>query len=309
MQKVFLFLATTFIFGSSYAQQQLLNPGFETWENEGTATMEPTHWSSLKTADALASLAPEVLSRDAGRNGGYSAVLEVKSAFGIAANGLLTNGRVHADMNPENGYVYTDASQPEWNTPFTQRPDSLVGWFKYEPKSGDKGKIEVILHQGTVGKLPIDATTQANMVGHLRYDITTPSTQWIRFSAPFNYTSSANPDYILVTIACGDSTVSKAGTKLWIDDLELIYNEDEGPSGIKNPNALSSLYHIYAANGFIYFDSQLKEKDTYQIIELSGKVIQEGNIHSQIPFQAAAGLYLVRVQTSKGYFSKKVSIR
>src|SRR5690554_2602134 len=94
-----LVISTSIVF----AQQQLPNSGFENWENEGSATMEPINWSSLKTADALASMAPEVLSRDAGRTGNWSIVLEVKSAFTISANGIITTGRVHADFNPENG--------------------------------------------------------------------------------------------------------------------------------------------------------------------------------------------------------------
>jgi hypothetical protein len=36
----------------------------------------------------------------------------------------------------------------KWNTPFTDKPDSVVGWYKYAPSGIDKGKVEVILHTG-----------------------------------------------------------------------------------------------------------------------------------------------------------------
>ncbi len=304
MKKYTLLLASSLFVANVFAQQQLPNAGFETWENEGTATQEPTNWSSLKTADALASLAPEVLSRDNGNTGNYSAVLEVKSAFGIAANGLITNGRVHADLNPENGYVFTDVNDAQWNTPFTSRPDSLVGWVKYAPVNNDKGKVEVILHTGNSARLPMDATTQANMVGHLRYDFTTAASGWVRFSAPFTYSGSQNPEFILVTIAAGDSTVSQAGTKMWIDDLQLIYNPP--PSGIGQLQ-LQSFYHIYAADGNIYIDTKSTE-DTYIVNDASGRIIQSGKVKSQVPFQHASGIYFIQIRTDKGNFFKKIYI-
>ncbi|MEO9257136.1 MAG: hypothetical protein ABI207_02070, partial [Crocinitomicaceae bacterium] len=90
MKKIYTLIGI-FAFGASltFAQQQLENPGFETWENLGSASEEPTEWSSLKTADALAAQAPKVLFQDAGRSGGFSIKLVTGSAFGIPANGTI----------------------------------------------------------------------------------------------------------------------------------------------------------------------------------------------------------------------------
>src|SRR5690606_28266933 len=92
-----------------FTQQQFENGGFESWENTGSPTEEPTEWSSLKTSGGgQAGVAPKVISKAPGRTGGSSIRMENESALGITANGILTNGRVFApDFNPENGYVAT----------------------------------------------------------------------------------------------------------------------------------------------------------------------------------------------------------
>lgn len=203
--------------------QQIEEGGFENWENLTLASEEPLQWSSLKTADALAAQAPKVLSPDAGRGAGKCIKLEVKNAFGIAANGIITNGMVHADFNPALGYVYTNASDAQWNTPFSSFPDSVVGYYKYAPINGDRGKVEIILHSGSNAKLPENGTAGAQ-IARARYDVTTATGSWTRFSAPFGYYNNNTPNYMLIVITSGDSTISEIGTIAWYDDIELIYN-------------------------------------------------------------------------------------
>lgn len=218
---------------SAFAQTQIENGGFETWENLGAPEEEPTEWSSLKTADALAWATPVVCSRDATapHSGSYCVRLENKTAFGVTANGLLTSGRVHADWDPENGNVFTNPADAKWNTPFTDRPDSLVGWFKYDwaddGTGADRGKVEVLLHDNSAtGQLPDDPTPGAHWIGKARYDIELETTSWVRFSVPFTYYSAGTPDYLLIVCSAGDSTIANEGSVLFLDDLELIYNPE-----------------------------------------------------------------------------------
>lgn len=287
----------------SYNAQQLENSGFEDWENLGNAQEEPLNWSSLKTADALAATAPQVVSRDDGRNGGYCPKLEAKSVFGITANGLLTNGRVHADFNPENGYVFTDENDSQWNTVFNFRPDSLVGWYKYAPSGEDQGKVEIILHDD-VGRLPFTGYT-ANVIGRARYDITTESSDWLRFSVPFNYFDTRDSEHILVTVACGDSTVSNAGSILWVDDLELVYNEPTSSIDEMSDSAESS---IYVGDGIIKFILEEYSHAEYEIYSLAGALLQKGQPSEQTIFSANSGFYIVRLKHGKSITQKKIYI-
>lgn len=208
------------------AQTQLENPGFEgVWEDVAGTEDEPIQWSSIKTADALAALAPIVLfkSLDA-HTGSYSVRMQNVAAFGVVANGIMTNGRVHADFDPTLGYVFTDVSSEDWRTTFTKRPDSLVGWYKYSPSGADRGKIEILLHDNTAtGKLP-EAGATDHWVGRVQYDIAGAAAVWTRFSMPFAYFNDNSPNYALVVITSGDTTAAVAGSQMWMDDLALIYN-------------------------------------------------------------------------------------
>lgn len=303
MKTTLLIISAILLANTSISQQQLQNPGFENWDDEGTATEEPTNWSSLKTADALASMAPEVLNRISGKTGSYAVELEVKTVFGVAANGIMTNGRVHADFTPSNGYVFTNSGDPKWNTEFSSRPDSIVGWYKYAPVGGDVGKIEIILHSGTNARLPRDGATITNEVGSVRYDFVTPQTEWTRFSKAFIHKSMNNPQYILTTIAAGDSTISKEGTKLAVDDLELIYNPLKVDKYSKNEIAVNG------SNGFLYFDLENHKEVNYQVADVTGKVIQSGLATQNTPFYHESGIYFILIQTKTEIFTKKLYIK
>lgn len=295
------FTIVFFLFFLSNAQEQLQNGDFEVWENVGAATEEPENWSSLKTADALASTTPQVLTQDVGRNGGFCPRLEVKTVFGIAANGLMTNGRVHADFNPENGYVFTDDNDPQWNTTFTSRPDSIVGWFKFAPQDSDKGKVEIILHVDE-GRLPFNGF-ESNIVGRAKYEFTEEETEWKRFSAPFNYLSQVDPEFILVTVSSGDSTIAKTGSVLWVDDFELIYNEDNTAS-VKE----SSLIHkVVVEDGYLMFNEL--EQMGYAIYTISGQLIQQGVSEGKTLLKTSQpGIYILEIQTAQGPERKRMYI-
>ncbi|MBK7128500.1 MAG: PCMD domain-containing protein [Crocinitomicaceae bacterium] len=242
MKKTLLIVTTALLSGFSFAQGQIENPGFEgAWQDVAGAEDEPIEWSSLKTADAWTTFAPVVAFQETGtpHSGTYCIKLvNGPLTFGVVPNGIMTNGQVHADLDPELGYVSTITSNADWNTPFTDRPDSLVGWFKYTPTSTDKGKVEVLLHDDTqTGKLPEATAPQPNWVGKARYNVTTSTTTWVRFSVPFNYFNNNTPDYILVVLTSGDSTQAEVGSTMYIDDLELIYNPllvDVTPSATQN---------------------------------------------------------------------------
>lgn len=297
----FLLTSIPFLFlNLALGQQQLQNPGFEEWEHEGTLKEEPVNWSSLKTADNHSDQAPEVLTRVSGRTGDYAVQLEVKEVFLIDANGIMTNGRVHAEFNPENGYVFTNANDPRWHTSFSDRPDSIVGWYKYNPQGNDQGKVEIILHTGPNARLPKDATTSANEIGNARYNFTTEKTEWTRFSTPFTYLSEEDPDYILTTIASGDSTIANEGTILQIDDLELIYNYLNTDSFEKEEIA------IHAGAGYLNFDLKNNENVDYSIADVTGKIVQSGKAHPKTQFNHESGIYFIQVETAKRIYTKKL---
>lgn len=119
--------------------------------------------------------------------------------------------------------MFTDQGNGQWNTPMSSRPDSLIGWFKATPQTGDRANIGVLLHVDE-GRLPAFGT-EANWVGGASWKAPYGTVNdWTRFSTPFNYTSAIDPEWILFILTAGDSAGSQVGTQAWFDDMALIYN-------------------------------------------------------------------------------------
>ncbi len=307
--RILLLLIGCAVTATSFGQAQLENPGFEgPWEDVIGTEDEPKDWSSLKTADALGVVAPVVLFKsEEAHSGDYSVHLVNADAFGVIANGIMTNGQVHADFDPELGNVFTNDSDAEFNTEFTDRPDSLVAWVKYAPEGGDRGKIEVLLHDNSAtGILPETGSTD-HWVGKARIDIEESYTEWTRVSAPFEYYNESNPNYVLTVVSSGDSTIAVDGSEMWVDDLELIY---EAPDDASIETTVELNHQVIAtANGL---NVKLEDFSAAKIMVygLDGKIVYESAINSSntqhnIP---VSGTYIYRIIKDEQIATGKVVI-
>jgi hypothetical protein len=310
MRKLYLliFIAICITYYSNGQQPE--NAGFELWEDAGTVIDEPADWSSIKTSDndQLNNAAPQVWEQSTeAHTGNFSVRLENKSTFGIVATGTLTNGRVHTFPIADSGYVYTISDDPRWCTPFTGRPDSIAGWFRFYPVNNDMGKLTAILHINS-GALP-EHGTQDNWVAHAEY-IFPPDTidTWTRFSVPFEYFKPDTPQYILMVLNSGYRTLAVDGSVAYFDDIELIYN----PGGIHESKLNPPGYYYY--NGYIHFKDFLIYKNkgaTLYLMDLNGRVIFSDKIISDAIYldaQISEGIYLVKVVMTNESYSGKIVI-
>ena len=247
MKKNTLLLAFTAMALSVSAQTTIPNGGFENWGNvsPGVAA-EPTGWYSNKSGSTTATLGPQTAFNETANPHSGSSCLRVETInylppFNIKVNGNVTTGVVNAPSTDKSkGYIGTtryQAASDIRRVPFVGRPDSLVGWFKYTSagSSGsiaEKGKVVAILHSGHYydPEVPVDTNAYsdvtANRIGRALFNTpTTNVTGWTRFSVPFDYASGATPEYIMISITSSDNQMTTvAGSKLWLDDLEVIYN-------------------------------------------------------------------------------------
>ncbi|MCD4664356.1 MAG: PCMD domain-containing protein [Bacteroidales bacterium] len=222
-KKLLLVITSIVIVITTIGQQQPENPGFELWEDVGLDVDEPIDWSSIKTSDDgfLNGFAPYVWDQSTDAHSGtYSVRLYNSSVLGIVAAGTITNGQIHADFNPDNGYAFTNESDSKWHTPLNQKPDSVVIWAKFSPLGGDVAAVKALLHTG-FAKIP-DPASQ-NWISLAQIDIPDETTTWTRFSAPFNYFNSTTPEYILFVLSAGGANATE-GSQVYFDDIELIYN-------------------------------------------------------------------------------------
>jgi hypothetical protein len=305
-----IMLISVLVYTSS-AQTQFENPGFELWEAiENGDVPEPVDWSSAASAepDALAKLSPQVWDQSEDANtGDYSVYLVNKLVFSFVAPGIITNGRIHADLDPELGYIYTDTLDAQWNTPLTQRPDSIVGWYKANPQEGDFPTVNVLLHKG-YGSFPQDDNSNWIAMASANLSTTEVST-WTRFSVPFVYFSEENPEYVLAILTSGNGELAVAQSEAWFDDLELIYNTTSLPE--INDDQLLVSYSNEFLN--VFMEQTQREHANLTITDISGRrvLVDEfvtGENH-QIRFQEKTGVYFVTVKTANSSLTKKVFVQ
>ena len=136
IKRISILFIISMLTSSLYAQygDQLINRGFEEWTNRDS---EPVHWHSNGTATGMFSgLLPDDQIEQSGHarpgsTGSKSVRLIPKSAYGVTANGNLTNGRMNAGSMSATGssnYNQTKRDESAFNMPLSMLPDSRTIW-------------------------------------------------------------------------------------------------------------------------------------------------------------------------------------
>jgi len=312
MTKAVLF-TTMFILSvvGLFAQQQLGNPGFENWEDEGVGRDEPVKWSGIKTSDnsTINSVAPVNWDKSTtAHSGSFSLKVENASTItGAVATGSMTSGRFHATFNPQDGYVYSDFSNSKWNTPFTDRPDSVVVWVQYQPANNDTLQAKFLLHVDSCS-IAVLPKWSNNVIAMAQITLTGTHNNWVRLSAPFVYSSNAKPEYILAILTAGAGLNAQAGSVALYDDVELIYNP------VSIDESQNKELNVFYAEGKIHF-KDFSPSDLgadIQIYDLSGRKVFEQKIDGpEIDISAlniTKGIYIISVSNEGAQAVKKLVI-
>jgi hypothetical protein len=296
------------------AQTTIPNNGFETWGNPSPGVAgEPTGWYSNKSGSNVAQLASATCFQDntVKHSGNSSARVETISYFGTAVNGALTTGVVDApNTTKSNGYIgtvnYSTASDDR-RTPFIGRPDSIVGWYQYTSGgTGEKGKLRAILHTGDYFDPETPTTyhtdpTANKIADALFLGSTSNVTTWTRFSVPFTYVSASAPTYIMINMtSSANQTTSITGSKIWFDDIDVIYN----PSSIVTQTKSQNIKVFYTDKTvYVDFLNRSEEQSTISIFDLTGKVVStqrldNNKINSVNVSMLSSGMYLYQLTGS-----------
>ncbi len=291
------------------AQQQVHNPGFEEWEDVGLGLEEPVNWSSIKTSDNFTNniAAPIVWSRSSdAHSGNYSLSLFTVGSL-VVANGTITNGRIHSQLPANLSYAYTDVDSVQWHGVLTDRPDSIAGWYKCNPATGDFGTVKFLLHTG-YAQLP---GNESDNIAIASYELPGEEiTQWTRFSAPFIYSSDDNPEYFLSVLTSGNALQTVIGSTALYDDLEFIYNGSSVDELSENKfNAIVINQQIQ----FVINDNSNKEYEI-MLVDINGRTVlknkftaRENNTFNISDLQP--GIYIAVANNSQKTFTKKVLIK
>ncbi len=200
--------------------QEIPNPGFETWINEGSGApagaQRPANWYTLnQTILFLFPFTTTTKNTDA-HTGSFSAELSMmtKTVPGVGTvtmPGMLSTAKVTLDLVGQ-----SFSATGGW--PFTGTPSKLTGYYKYQPDNGDSCLIGVALsrwHDGSRDTLAIGGIAS-----------TTVQSDWTLFEVPIEYLMTETPDTMNIVILNSVPALPSThlNTKMWVDDLAFDYS-------------------------------------------------------------------------------------
>lgn len=325
MKKIF----TLFLFSIatiSFAQTVIQNGGFETWDNAGASNEEPTFYNSNKTGTDWAPNGPQTCYRDASvvHSGTYSARVETKTYVFAVVNGSLTTGIVNAPTTSKSdGYIgtmkNTDISDIR-RMAFSGRPDSLIGFYKYtQGGAAEKGKVVAYLHKGHYYD-PEAATSyhpdsSANKIATALFLTPTANVNvWTRFSVPFTYLDSRTPQYIMINMtSSNDQLTTVAGSKIWLDDISVVYNPTTSVSEVENTQSVN--VYCYDKTAYVnFYNKNSNNQYTMNIYDVTGKIVAtqkvDANKSNTINLSSfTTGLYIYQVTGADFNKSGKITVQ
>jgi|SRR5688572_676023 len=192
------------------------NPGFENWTQIGNR-YDPDNWNTLNPNTAIIGVLTCTRASGADvHSGTYAIKLTTKSVFGVTANGIASTATL----------ITTPPYGVTGGIPYTERPDSIVGWYKCAPATAsDSGFVQFIL---------LGAANDT--IGYSRF--TFPNTavnSYTRFSKPITYFSPATPTLSYWILSSSDGFNPVVNSAIFVDDIDLIFN----PSGLTEQNQVS----------------------------------------------------------------------
>ncbi len=208
MKNTFTFIVIALIFSlGQISAQSVPNGGFENWTNTSFFE-EPEPFATSNSLSYLTGKNTNVVKTTDAHSGTYAARLETVLNMGDTIPGLMLIGRLSGQL-------------VGGGAPFTDRPDSLSGYVKYDMAGGDEAYIICIFkNQG----LPL---------GLVQVSLSGSQNSYTRISVPVTwYIPLINPDSVIIAIATTSSITSgNPGSTLYVDDFSFPGSAEAFPNG------------------------------------------------------------------------------
>jgi hypothetical protein len=212
-------------------------------------------------------------------------------------------------MNNGGAYFFTGINNGNWNNtlmkftggfPYSVQMDTLMGWYKYTPKTLDSGQVNIEFRKSGVA------------FGNYMMWLPAAAT-WTNFKLPFSLPQV--PDTAVITINSSNwpFSISDTGSVLIIDALQFISNPIVGiqpfAAGVNvliGPNPTKGEFSI------LYIPKNAG-KATYALIDETGKtIISEllGGVKTTVNISGyPKGIYFVRINDGDVVLSKKLILQ
>lgn len=264
------------------AQSPIPAGDFEAWSpGTGNQYEEPTGnwWTTLNALKLLGG--PVTVSKTTDAHGGtYAAKLTSAQWNTILLPGLLVSGDFDA-----NSSTFLITGQP-----FTDRPSTFRGWYKYFPANGDSAGIAALLTRWDAANGRRDTLGIAAIV---LYDTVASYTE---YALPFLYSAlTVAPDSLTLALVAsqgGNNFIGQPGSTLYADDLSFDY-------ALASPDPVAAIGHISPnplSGGQLHI-SLPGGQARMQVCDLLGRVRHvadlRGRTHSVALSGLEPGVYLV----------------
>ena len=231
---------------------QVENSDFDDWYQDGKAWMPgidatPEHhiWDSANPGSATFGIVPTTPTDDVAvvGEGKQAARLETKYAVIALAAGNIYTG--------DFGQIAGLDAKLTWGTPFSSRPLSLKGYYKYQPVTIDRVKppYEAMKGQTDICQIQVfitdwdapftvntstgtfvDVENDQGIIAYGKLETSGSSDEYQSFTIPLEYRDlERKPKYIVIS-ACasryGDYFTGGVGSVLYVDEFELVYDGD-----------------------------------------------------------------------------------
>ena len=245
-------------FSNLKAQYQMPNSGFETFQTGFNGVGEqPTGWYASNVSQMLG-ITGVLVGSASGRTGGNCVYLhnEDVGAMGITAPAYayISLGKPWNNVDGVSANSAIGGCTGGLN--FTYRPDTMEVWIKRTWTSQENARLLIYLWSGTakgnkyiskggpclsftpddndvgdVRKTNTCGTVQyANLIGEGEWVSTVQYPNWSLIKVPVKYFNNDIPQKINIFISAanypteGQSNTIRSGSKLWADDLRLVYS-------------------------------------------------------------------------------------
>ncbi len=271
MKKI-LSIALTFTIGFTFAQAPIINGGLESWVTVGTApdTYEEPTGGMLETLNQLYDLGVPLTCYKSleSHTGTYAARIishQTTLLGSLFVPGVI--GTLKPIISPPNAAL---------GYPYTEKPSSLSGWYKYTSVQNDSAEFFSYLVKRNGAVRDTIARASHRIIGSVP--------NYTFFDAYYIYDAvngTMTPDSIIIVAVSSKGynfsdllqCKGKQNSTLWVDDLQLGF-----PSGL-NESVLNgeelSVFPNPAKDVLNLSYTQNLTKGRIEILDLSGRIIKE----------------------------------
>ena len=226
MKKNLLVISSALLFFGG-VEAQIPNVGFETWTTFGSYS-DPNGWGTINQQVSQACFCSGTASKATAaadiHNGSMAIKLKTLNVVLGTAPGIAATGTINTQTQNVDGGI-----------PYTLRPDSITGWYKYAPSGTDTGSVFISLTKWNA------ANGSRDIVGEAKFIRTTAMASYSRFAKALVYSLSVAPDTMMVILLSSSGGSPQVNSTMYIDDLGLTFSTSTGIY----EQSLSSLVSVY----------------------------------------------------------------